>query len=246
MPRFRKGFSGIRAFEPRLSSPRSHPTRPDLPRAGLPVPLRRHAGEEPAGRAGRRAHQLRLIHAPRHDRLGAAHRRRRADHLSARNRSRDDEHVSSARDRGRTSSRRAGRPGCSIDSRSRPTSCSRRRGRPPIRDRGQAATAEAPDHRSSIRERQLLQHAGTSRSQLPVGRVDQPHSQLARRARRQDRRRRAVGAIRRVESETGRWKSAGSTVRWRSERCSAGRPSRSRPAPRSRSLVRTAGGSARA
>ena len=48
LPRFRKGFSGVRGFEPRFSVRGPSETGPAVPRAGLPVPLRQRSGQEPA------------------------------------------------------------------------------------------------------------------------------------------------------------------------------------------------------
>ena len=48
VPRFRGLLRGIRGFEPRAVGPRSHPEGPHLPRAGHPVSLRGHAGQEPS------------------------------------------------------------------------------------------------------------------------------------------------------------------------------------------------------
>ena len=59
-----------------------------LPRAGLPVPLRGDAGQEPARRARDRAAKLRLVHAPRQRAVRPAHARRRPDPVSARNQTR--------------------------------------------------------------------------------------------------------------------------------------------------------------
>ncbi len=97
MPRFRKGFNGVRGFEPRFSVRGPLRSEPDLPRAGFSVSLRQRPGEEPARRAGHRAQELRFVHPHRQRALAAAYAGRAHRHLSPRDRPSHDEHVPAAR-----------------------------------------------------------------------------------------------------------------------------------------------------
>ena len=81
IPRVVQRHARIRAA---LLGARPAQARPRVPRAGLAVPLRRDAGQEPARRAGDHAEELRFLHARRRRDLRATHPRRRPDRVSAR------------------------------------------------------------------------------------------------------------------------------------------------------------------
>ena len=60
-----------------LLNPRAPPRGSVVPRAGFPVSLRQRPGQEPARRAGDRAHELRLVYQNRQRAVAAAYARRR-------------------------------------------------------------------------------------------------------------------------------------------------------------------------
>ena len=138
---------------------------PAAVRPVLPVSLRPHAGEEPAGRAGARPRQLRLVHAARRRHLVTPFAHRRRHLLPAQDHQRDDLDVPAARDDAEVhAGRLLGGPRRSADPR-RHTSCSRPRSRDACsRSTQPTKGTDADGLRAADAERQLLQPPGAQRS----------------------------------------------------------------------------------
>ena len=201
VPRFRSCSAGSagssRAFRCAVRS-----EGPRLLRPGPAVPLRRHAGQEPAGRTGSRPPQPRFVHADRQRPVAAAPAQRRPDRVPARAATRDDEHLPSGGDDTRHE------PEGAVGRHRRPLrDLDEPRGRndavdAQVRGRRQHREPGADGLRAADAERRIFQRSGSPRQQLPVGRGVQPVAgPLARRARLQVRHRPAAFGVRRREHQ---------------------------------------------